>query len=57
MPDPLNAAGNEQKMPKGKLTYGYTKTSKPVKKSNMGYTKKMTKIKNLVHLQRQLKNQ
>ena len=45
MPDPLNAAGNEQKMPKGKLTYGYTKTSKPVKKSNMGYTKKMTKIK------------
>jgi hypothetical protein len=35
MPDPLNAAGNEQTMPKGKKTYGYTK--------------KMTKIKRIIN--------
>tara|TARA_R100001463_G_scaffold66204_1_gene119620 strand:+ start:160 stop:882 length:723 start_codon:yes stop_codon:yes gene_type:complete len=45
MPDPLNAEGNEQKMPKGNKTYGYTKASKPVKKSNMAYTKTSKPLK------------
>ena len=34
MPDPLNAAGNEQKMPKGKKTYGYTKKMTKIKRTN-----------------------
>jgi len=34
MPDPLNAAGNEQTMPEGNKTYGYTQKMTKIKKIN-----------------------